>query len=324
MGFAANWLALAGYGAKTAAVIGAFFLISGLFIFRRPILGLGPANASLASRYVTFALLAPLILIPAYFGGILFSCLVALLVLQSLSELCQVTGVSQSRTLLVTGATLSVMTVVTAACCHPPLALGIRMGLENHQSVLPCFYLIPFLAVLIVLVLPLFQKSATHTFHRASVTVFGVILVAWLFSHLILMRNLPGGFGFVVFLIMSVVFNDIGAFTVGKLFGKTQLAPLVSPNKTWEGAAGGALGTVIAALLFSFGVPQLNIPCLIGACVLIALFAPLGDLSLSAVKRDCKVKDFGTILPGTGGVLDRLDSLILAAPVFYYFLLASS
>jgi phosphatidate cytidylyltransferase len=171
-------------------------------------------------------------------------------------------------------------------------------------------------------------------------TIFGVIYVGWLFSYLILLRNqggallarlggqlavsLPGPLADAgAWVVLLVVFTtwacDTGAFFTGRRFGRRKLAPEVSPGKTVEGAMGGWLGAVAMALLMGW-LLRLH-PGIAGSLgALVGILAQVGDLCESSLKRDLGIKDFGGLLPGHGGVLDRFDSLLLTAPVVYYVL----
>lgn len=133
----------------------------------------------------------------------------------------------------------------------------------------------------------------------------------------------PGtGVGWLFFAIFSIWTCDTGAYLVGSKWGKRRLWPSVSPKKTWEGVAGGAIATVLFAI---FVGPLLNTGLssaeAAGLGLLVALTATTGDLIESRIKRIAQVKDSGALLPGHGGVLDRFDSLFFAAPLFYYYLL---
>jgi phosphatidate cytidylyltransferase len=152
---------------------------------------------------------------------------------------------------------------------------------------------------------------------------FGVFYVAWLLGHMITLRQFTEGPFLIFFLFLVTWANDTGAYYVGTLWGRRPLAPRISPRKTWEGAAGGLLGSVLAALACrAWFLDSLSTGEALGAGVLIGLTAPLGDLAESILKRSAGVKDSGTILPGHGGLLDRIDSLIFTTPAFYYYLLA--
>jgi phosphatidate cytidylyltransferase len=113
---------------------------------------------------------------------------------------------------------------------------------------------------------------------------------------------------------------DTGAYYTGRAFGKHKLAPSISPGKTWEGVAGGIVASIAGAVIAHFWFfPELEIPAAILFAVLMAVLAIIGDLTESAIKRGAGAKDAASILPGHGGFLDRLDSLLFNAPLLYYF-----
>ena len=119
--------------------------------------------------------------------------------------------------------------------------------------------------------------------------------------------------------------SDTFAFLVGKKFGKTKLCPDISPNKTVEGSIGGIVGVIISyAILTYIGNTWLNLDLnylyMVIAGVIAGIAGQFGDLSASAIKRYCGVKDFGNLIPGHGGILDRFDSILFVAPVIYMFL----
>lgn len=152
-----------------------------------------------------------------------------------------------------------------------------------------------------------------------STTIFGLLYVSWFLSFFIRLRYMPGGAGLVFMLVMITKLGDIGAYFIGMRFGKTPLIPRISPNKSLEGAAGGLAFSVLGALASQ---PFLNLPyshlALLG--VFLGILGQLGDLSESLIKRDCQVKDAGKALPGMGGVLDFIDSLLFTTPAFYFFM----
>lgn len=151
---------------------------------------------------------------------------------------------------------------------------------------------------------------------------FGILYVGVLMSYLIRIRVMESGTYLILFLLVTVWASDIFAYYVGKNLGANKLIPKVSPNKTVEGGVGGVLGSILAAYLMG---RYLVLGMTIGECVMagfiIALAGGIGDLAASLIKREEGMKDFGKLIPGHGGVLDRVDSLIFAAPVFFYYLL---
>ena len=154
-------------------------------------------------------------------------------------------------------------------------------------------------------------------------TLFGFLLIGWGLSHVILIRGLTSGHKLIVLLCAVVWIGDAAAMYTGKAFGQHRLAPLVSPGKTWEGALGSTLGSIIAALV---GIWLLSLPLSISQAVIfgtvVSCVAQISDLAESLLKRYTGVKDSGALIPGHGGLLDRIDGLFLAAPVAFYVLLA--
>jgi phosphatidate cytidylyltransferase len=126
-----------------------------------------------------------------------------------------------------------------------------------------------------------------------------------------------GGFGLIAFLLLVVQFSDVAQYTVGKLAGRRRLAPAISPNKTWEGLIGGGLAATLLGGALHGLTPFGPLGALAMAAVLVAAGA-LGGLVLSAVKRSLGAKDWGTMVEGHGGMLDRVDSLAFAAPLFFH------
>jgi len=152
-----------------------------------------------------------------------------------------------------------------------------------------------------------------------STTLFGILYISWFFSFLVRIRLMQHGMGFFAAVLVITKLGDIGAYLVGSSFGKRLLMPRISPKKTVEGALGGFIFSILGAVAFTSLLP-LNVwhTLLIGA--VLGIVAQLGDLSESLIKRDCQVKDSGNLIPGMGGVLDLIDSLLFTAPVFYFYL----
>lgn len=160
----------------------------------------------------------------------------------------------------------------------------------------------------------------------------GVLYVGWLGSFLIQMgRNFSGslqisgipgtlnkGIVLLLFSLAMIWATDSAAFFVGKFLGRHKLCPSLSPGKTIEGSIGGFFGAILVAILFGKWFHLAMIHCLIMG-ILSGIFAQLGDLAESAMKRDLGIKDFGSFFPGHGGVLDRMDSLLVAIPVLYIY-----
>lgn len=153
-----------------------------------------------------------------------------------------------------------------------------------------------------------------------GLTLLGALYVGVLFPYFAMLRNLPGGIGAIVLMLLVVVATDTGAYFAGSGFGHIKLASRVSPNKTVEGAAGGlAAGILAGVVLRGALVPQWTMADAAIVCAGISVAAQVGDLAGSALKRASGVKDSGWIFPGHGGLLDRTCSLVFAAVLTYYY-----
>ncbi|MGZ3625224.1 MAG: phosphatidate cytidylyltransferase [Ktedonobacteraceae bacterium] len=178
-------------------------------------------------------------------------------------------------------------------------------------------------ALLITLPLLFIRKKLDGAMVDWSLTLAIPVYLGWPLSVFLLLRGFPGGitpgFWWVLTVFLGVWGFDSGAFFAGHFFGKHKLAPAISPAKTWEGVAGGLVFSIAAALLFTswpLGVPW-YLAILLG--ILIGIFATLGDLAESLIKRQTHVKDSGQFMPGHGGLLDRIDSLLFAVIVVFIF-----
>ena len=155
-----------------------------------------------------------------------------------------------------------------------------------------------------------------------GIGVLGVIYIAFSLSHLIVLRELEQGSLWILFLVFIIAANDTCAYYIGRGIVRHKLSPLVSPGKTVEGAAGGLMGGVIAAAIFQqFFLIQIALIETLLLAVFIGIVGQFSDLFESLLKRSAGVKDSGNILPGHGGVLDRVDSLIFPIPFLYYYLI---
>jgi phosphatidate cytidylyltransferase len=186
-----------------------------------------------------------------------------------------------------------------------------------------------FIPVWIFLLLPTVMalNGETSGYIRAVGTVsWGLMMTVFTISHMAFLlfamgpaNPVAGGAGLLFFLVFIAQFNDVAQFIWGKLFGKHKITPTVSPKKTWEGFLGGAFTSIVVAAIIGPYLTPMDIVWSGVAGAIIAVAGFLGDITESAVKRDLGVKDAGQLIPGHGGVLDRIDSLTYAAPVFTHF-----
>ncbi len=268
-------------------------------------------------RVITAAVLIPLVLLlifKAPFWMITaFAALVAELALWEFLTLADATGARTPRILvLVTGALLFYFAFRNAELLGPAISA----------------------LSLIIFVVCAFRSPLNQVLPNTAFSVFGLLYIALSLTTLPLLSAQENGPSLLLFLFMVVWVGDTAALYVGRAFGRRKLAPSLSPNKTWEGSLGSVAGSLVITLLLIYlaafttrrGSGLLNYPGSVVHWLLLAVLlnvaAQVGDLIESAIKRGAGVKDSGTLLPGHGGILDRVDALLLAAPVLWYAQLA--
>ena len=197
-----------------------------------------------------------------------------------------------------------------------PLVVYTELGLTRSGEVL---FLI--LACLFLFLIQFSRKDNSQGVVGIALTFFGILYVSWFLSFLIKIRFLENGAFWVAYLIAVTKSADIGAYTVGKLVGRQKLISHISPNKTREGFLGGLVFSMGASVLLHPFIPlPWSLTHLMILGILIGMVGQIGDLSESLIKRFMKTKDSGSLLPGMGGVLDAVDSILFIAPIFYYHL----
>lgn len=220
--------------------------------------------------------------------------------------------------------------------------LAANYGLLMFGQVDAFFVFVPLVLPVAAAIVPLLRGQPDGFIRRAGGTVWGGLLLIYGLSHSVLVYSLPqtqngpaGAAGWFLYLVLLTELNDISQAFFGRRFGahkKHRIAPVISPNKTWEGFLGGSFVTITLASLLApwlttlatgersvlgLSVPGVVLPPVVGLLIAVAGF--FGDISMSAVKRDVGVKDSSAILPGMGGMIDRIDSLSWTAPAFIYF-----
>lgn len=178
---------------------------------------------------------------------------------------------------------------------------------------------------LLLFLLQFMRRSSTDALSAVSITFFGILYISWFFSFIIKLKliedmTLPEGSRLVAFLLLVSKMGDIGAYLIGSKFGRHFLIPRISPKKSIEGTIGGFVFSLIGALIGKTFLPSMSLFHLIALGILLGVLAQIGDLSESLIKRDCSSKDSNTLLPGLGGILDLIDSLLFTTPVFYFYI----
>lgn len=260
-----------------------------------------PHNLVLRQRVATAVIGIPVLIALVLAGGALFTAVAAVALAFAGYEFFRAAGFDRSP-----GAALGV-----ALCAAAAIAVdagdGWPQGLVAATVALPLLW-------------PVFAARTETALRDWSVVAGGALYVGWLGAHLVLVRDLPDGRDWLLLGLFSIFATDTGAYFIGRAFGRRKMAPVVSPKKTWEGGAGGwACGfATVLALNAAFG---LDAPpaAILGLAALLPVVAELGDLAESALKRSMAVKDMGGVLPGHGGLVDRLDSILFAVPMLYYW-----
>jgi phosphatidate cytidylyltransferase len=185
-----------------------------------------------------------------------------------------------------------------------------------------------FIPIYMLLFLTLYMVLGGETkgfLHAASAVFWGLMLIVFSLSHIAYLLTASmdraaaaGGPGLVLYLVFLTQFNDVSQYIFGKLFGRHPILPKVSPHKTWEGFLGGVLTTTVLAWLFAPWLTALLSWQAIVVGLLLGGGGFAGDVTISAIKRDLALKDTGTLIPGHGGILDRIDSLTYTAPLFFH------
>jgi len=267
----------------------------------------------LLPRVLTALVGIPFLLFVIYLGGVPFGALIVGMTMLALHEYATVLwlgGRGVQRVLVVLGGG-----AVAAAA-----ALG--GTLPRADALVP----MTITAVVFAAMLrELLRKE--HSLDRAALTVFGAMFVGWTLGHLALLRELrPDGRAWTFLLFAAVWTSDSAAYFTGMAIGKRRLAPVISPKKSWEGLVGGVLGAFAAVFIArkTFMGAQLPVPLAVGLSLLIGIGGQASDLSQSLIKRAAGVKDSASLLPGHGGIFDRMDAFLLLAPAVYYLLLFTS
>lgn len=251
-----------------------------------------------------------------WLGGIYYAVIAGVLTLLALHEYAELLKKQNLRpqTALLAIISLGLLTVIFIMAQNPRMLPG--QFPKNCERFLTLALVIVFF---ITLGFELLRGDPDQGLINAAANLFGAVYIGFMFAYILLLRFISSenGLFYIIFTTFVTWANDTAAFFIGIKFGKHKLSPRISPKKTVEGSIGGLSGGIVTALvlaalfqkpLFFFGI--------LGALVVIA--GQFGDLIESIIKRNAGVKDSGSFLPGHGGVLDRFDSLLLAAPVFYY------
>jgi phosphatidate cytidylyltransferase len=191
-------------------------------------------------------------------------------------------------------------------------------GGETGTGWYALFIALPVFVIALILLVPIARNRVKGQLQHVALALLGFLYIGWMFGHLSFFANANNAYGYLLYIVFATELNDVAAFTFGKLFGKHPLRSNISPGKTWEGAVGALAVSMILPWILHFSFPYFGITQLLLAGLIVGIGGQLGDLAISVVKRDIGIKDMGAGIPGHGGLLDRIDSLIYVAPLFFH------
>lgn len=281
-------------------IIGGIFVFGSALVlfFARKDLRAG-ITGELGKRYVSWMVLTPLFLLATFAGGAVALVILLAFFYRVTVEYVRIVGVKPPYAVYLYG--LIPVTLIVAVF-FPTL-----------------YFMLPAAAILLLTLVPILGRRVDDLYSQLSYAGRGYFYLIWSLGHLILLREI-GGIGLVLVAGIGVALSDVMQYTVGKLIGSHIISPEVNPRKAWEGLLGDFLGAGAAVALFSFALPpEFGFWARVLLGLIIGLGAAWGDLVSSLVKRVAGAKDWGAILPGHGGLLDRANSMVIAIPLVYYF-----
>src|SRR5881392_1470166 len=294
-----------------------FSLIAGGALLALLKWGFKKETSSMWRTYCSWLIMAPLALVVVFAGRIPTIVGVTLLAIYAFKEFARASGLY--RDWWMTGAVYAgIVTVgISSVISHP-------RGEEPGTGWYGFFVAVPVFEIALILFIPILRNRARGELQRMSLAIVGFIYIGWMFGHLGFLANASNAYGFICYIIFATALSDVAAFTFGKIFGRHPLRSEISPSKTWEGALGAFGVAMILPWLLRFSFPFFGVWQLSLTGLIVGIGGQLGDLSISVIKRDIGTKDMAATIPGHGGILDRIDSLIYAAPLFmlmaeYYY-----
>jgi len=257
------------------------------------------------NRYLGALIISPFIIF-LFLGGIYLKYFVLILSLSGMYELYKVSKFKSINPLSYVGYFLCIVYYLT---------------LGNNIDYKFIFFVI-IISLLIMFCIPVFDTK--YNFIDISITLLAFLYISVFFSFIVLVNNKDYGNYYVWLIFISSWMCDTSAFYTGKFFGKTKLCPKVSPKKTVEGSIGGLIGSAASCGIFGIFIISRGVSIALIHFVIIGIvcgiFSQFGDLTASSIKRFAGVKDYGNLIPGHGGILDRFDSILFSALIVFYYL----
>ena len=293
-----------------------FFIMLGVLALAGLVLsflrwGLKKEITSIWATYKSWLIMAPLVF-AFIFGGrvttIVFICFIAAL---GFKEFARATGLYRDWW-MVCAVYLGILAIGVTSLVRQPQNVEVGEGWYGLFIVLPVY------VVALIVLIPIVRNEVHGQLQKLALAILGFIYIGWMFGHLAFLANATNAYGYLLYVIFATEINDVAAFTCGKLFGKHPFRSNISPTKTWEGAIGALLVSLALPWALRFSFPHFGTMQLVLTGLIVGIGGQLGDLSISVIKRDIGIKDMGVGIPGHGGILDRVDSLIYVAPLFFH------
>lgn len=278
---------------------------------------------NLILRAITGAVYVALICYSVLAGGwtyIIFFALITLLALHEFYNLCNSSNGGENITTLIIDIAGGIILCIGLGCVNMSLLSPFTTAVLGGT-----FFTVYLLYMIVRLVMQLYSQESSPL-SKIAYSYMGQMYIALPVGIMSMFYTFPDGKFLLLAMFIMIWLNDTGAFCVGSLIGKHKLFPRISPKKSWEGFIGGMVFAIASAFLFKYAFPQyfesVSLAGLCGLGAVIGAFATWGDLVESLIKRTLGVKDSGNILPGHGGILDRIDSLLLVVPASVLYLTA--
>jgi phosphatidate cytidylyltransferase len=269
----------------------------------------GTVATSALQSFRGWLMMVPLFLLVVFLGRTATVVFLAIIALLAFKEFARGTGLYADWIMTLTVAIGIVAVAATVAVEDPTY---------HRPGWLGTFLAMPVFVVAMIFIVPILRDRTKGQLQTIALATIGFIYIGWMFAHLAFLVNSPHAYGYLMYLVVAVEVNDVAAYTCGKLFGKRPLRPAISSNKTVAGALGGLAVSLALPFVFRFALPHFHTTQLILTGLIVGIGGQLGDLSISVIKRDLGVKDMGAAIRGHGGILDRIDSLIFTAPLFFH------
>lgn len=267
------------------------------------------------TRLLSGIVLVLIMVVTLYFGGFATLAMTAFISVVGVYELMRIPDKKpKSMTLLAEAVTLIFY-----------LLLGLGYTFEKYQ-----YYYLLLLTVFLMAIMCFYVFGyPKHRFEDVMLPFFAFFYVSVMLSYIYQVRFMENGGAYVVLVFLSAWGNDTCAYCVGVLFGKHKMSPKLSPKKSWEGFFGGIIGAALLGIVYAFIFGKITgevvntslVVAFAAICGIGGLISVVGDLAASAIKRQYDIKDYGKLIPGHGGILDRFDSMIMTAPIVYYLVM---